>query len=169
MSGTRVSDIRGAVPGPDNVQARAALQGTQFAWGFSADDDAAVDTTGWTMTAQAEFYLAHVSESGDGIAVTEFQPDGSTPARALVVAAVDALLGQWEIQVPADLYPGDIPLNIEIDVPVAAICVTMNDNGMTPDPLPIRVSARGKTRPPRSPQHPTIARRRFVIVLRRGW
>ena len=169
MSGTRISNVQHTLGSADNVTARAMVQGSQIRWGFNVRDDVAVDTTGWRMTAQAEFYLAHVSESRAGIAVTEFQRDVSTTARALDVAAVDALVGQWEIQVPADLYPGDIPLNIEIDVPVVAICVSMNDNGMTPDPLPIRVSARGKTRAPRSPQHPTIARRRFLIVLRRGW
>ena len=150
MTGTRVSDIQGSVPGPDGVVAQAILQGEQFSLDFDEldNDDQPRDTTGWAMTARAEFYLAHVSESGGDIAVTEFQRDVSAPARALDVVEVNAALGEWEIQVPADLYSDDIPINIEIDVPVVAICVTMTDSRETPA---------------------TIARRRFLLIIRRGW
>ena len=150
MSGTRVSDIQGSVPGPDGVVAQAILQGEQFSLDFDEldNDDQPRDTTGWAMTARAEFYLAHVSESGDDIAIREFQRDVSTPARSLDVVEISAQRGEWTIEIPADLYSDDIPLNIEIDVPVVAICVTMTDPTETPA---------------------TIARRRFLLIVRRGW
>ena len=152
MPGTRISDIQHSLSGADNVTARSIIQGTQFNTAIHLTQSGSVlDTTGWTMTANAEYYKADVTEAvaGDSISVAISNPtlDMTTASRTLTITAVDAAMGQWSIHIPSDLYTGDIPADATTDVPMVAICITMTATG----------------------SDPVIRRFRHLIVIRRGW
>ena len=152
MPGTRISDIQHSLSGADNVTARSIIQGTQFNTAIHLTQSGSpLDTTGWAMTANAEYYKADVAEAVTGdtitLAISNFMIDTTTAARMLTIAAVDASNGRWSIHIPSDLYAGNIPVDMSADVPVVAICITMTAPGADP----------------------VIRRFRHLIVVRRGW
>ena len=156
---TRATTTGHTVSASRNVVAESIIQGEQFNHSISikrkvvsSDRVVPQDTTGWTMVARAEFYTSNVSESGDGetyqLTISSPLPYSSKTPVDLVTNAVDASMGEWEVRIPADLWDEEIAIDLERNVPTAAICVTMTDTTVNPT---------------------NIRRFRRWIVFRKGW
>ena len=165
--GTRISDISGAFRGPENVTAAIMIQGEQSRYRIKFErEGAAVDTSTWTITARAEYYTAVVGESGSGadvvLSIANLKPAEIDPRELPVGIApgsvddaeadggkrpITAADGLWDLEIPGDLYEEDIPINAETNVPVVAICITINNGNA----------------------EAIIRRFRHVLIIRRGW
>jgi len=145
--GSRISSIQHSLGGAENVTARRIVQGTQYEMPLTFRDasGAAIDMTNWDVKANAEYYEGHVDDSGEIPSVSGLTLAG-LEARALAVTG-DAAKGAWAVQVPGDLYPGDIPPDATVNVPIVGVCVTITDDST-----------------------PAVIRRfRHLILVRRGW
>ena len=100
------------------------VQGYKSVWTFTITDanDDPIDLSSWTISAEAEFHLAMVTDEGFSSPSTA---KGTTPKEITVTIDPDQTTntGVYRMHIPSDLYQGDIQLASE-RVPVAIIYET---------------------------------------------
>ena len=140
---TNVSAVSGAL-GRDNVTAQVILKGESFPIGMRfRQGDAPRSLERWRIAARATYFTATIQESGSGdgysVTVSNLEPaDPAIPSRDLDTQITDAAGGEAMIRVPADLYAPAIPLDVNEQVPVVIVVVTIETADNPADILKFR-------------------------------
>ena len=94
----------------------------------------AVDITGWTLKARAEFYFVG-SDASDTVLGDRLTPIADHDDVELTTGIDNAEAGLWYMDVPGDLYTGEIAINEVRAVPMALVWLTITEPiaGSQPD------------------------------------
>lgn len=94
------------------------------------DSDQPVSITGWTITAFAEFRKYNLSIGSDGAVVPSKMQPSQVPDKTLTVVKSDQRTnpGEFEVQIPSDLFAGDVTPESNIAVNVAVINIVLTDD-----------------------------------------